>query len=258
MPRYVHRHRQPNEIKINAEKMPRKANLNKDGREVYDLWGDMYGTTKEYYESQKAPVPEQLSRVSGWRAVNYYLEEPGIAGWINKNTGRTPIPTGAQYSLETIGPVGWQGKLLEVSYYGPNGFTVDRFNNTQSDMVWNPVTKVLASLPGTKIPNVRQPIQNSSQAAAKIYKTWHQRKATSQTPVKFPEYDLLVVGVVDTVVYRSDKWHEPNPDSYVQGSPEYLHQVDGGVFLSLEPREHPRAVLVRGGNLDVEEGGIVY
>lgn len=74
-----------------------------------------------------------------------------------------------------------------------------------------------------------------------------------------PSEPLDAYGVADTIVYRSDKWeNQPNPDPDKRGSQEYLHQFGLDVAIEETPGNPPPAIMVRGGKLDVLEGGIAH
>ena len=97
--------------------------------------------------------------------------------------------------------------------------------------------------------------------AVAIAERWHQRDAQCFRRLETPDMPVFVIGMMDTIVYRSDKWGEPNPHPDLAGSQEYVHQDEYGVVLEMShvaKGRAPDAVVVHGGKLDAWKEGLVY
>lgn len=97
---------------------------------------------------------------------------------------------------------------------------------------------------------------------AKMYELWAKRPPTCRHELSVPDDPIVGYGVADTIVYRSDKWEDaPNPHPDKLGSQEYLHQFGLDVAIEETPnkrQQSPTAIVIRGGKLDVLEGGIAH
>jgi hypothetical protein len=92
---------------------------------------------------------------------------------------------------------------------------------------------------------------------AKMFKRWAQREAHCRKEISVPMVRMTPIGRADTISYRSDKWHEENPDPVLEDSGEYIH-VHGEDVWVWQDADNPNALMIRGGKLDVEERGIIH
>jgi len=189
------------------------------------------------------------------------------------------------------GPVvGEFGRLLEFSYLDQDAnFRVARFREPGlPDFLWDDQQKCVLSLPGLNVDNQCTPVPERGvgarlrglvgadsvleRGAALVEKFMQRPPRCFYEAPKF-SLDTVCVGMMDAVVYRSDKWgeleqpvyadHPRNPHPELQGSREYLHQDQFGVVLeqSLETiggSKVPALSVVRGGRLDAYKEGLVY
>lgn len=249
------RSREPSFVRVDGEKMPRLPNR-RDPDQVHRVWNKAYNEAVDYYTRTHAPTPKMIAANSAWRAANFYLANPGVAGWTRRgdrrHLGEGPFDFDPQTTI-------YQGKALEITYYGPNGLDVLRFSEPGlPDLYWNDDQKKLFIFPNMEVSTYCDPYLEGKdlKKAAKVYRTWHQRAAECHQVARHPEVPVYVVGSGDTVVYRSDKWGPRNKHPELRGSKEYLHQFDEGVFVATDP--DIEAVIVEGNKLDVHPGGIVH
>jgi hypothetical protein len=92
---------------------------------------------------------------------------------------------------------------------------------------------------------------------ANMFKRWAQRDPHCHKEIDVPMVRMNPLGRADTISYRSDKWHDENPDPRLEGSGEYIH-VHGENVWVWQDGNKPNALMIRGGKLDVEERGIVH
>jgi hypothetical protein len=262
MIRLFQRRRQPN-YNVNGEKLVRLPNTG-DPQPVRDLWYRTHKIAKDYYTANKAPDPEMEGRNAAWRAVNIYQTTPGKVGWVKEG----PVTWRESQVVNDPGSVSVIGKLIEVTYLTQRmTFDVVRFKEPGlPDLLWDDDTKRLLCYTGlpdgyeqhvnkVSSPRLRSEIEREN----KMYRRWHKRPASKVEIVGAPPTEVLVNGAADAIVYRSDKWDEPNPDPDLVGSPEYLHQHDLGVFMSRNPgTATPKLIVVQGGKLDALTAGIIH
>jgi len=250
---FFQRRRQPN-YAVNGEKMVRLPN-GSDPPTVRSLWTPTYKLSKQYYADNKAPDPEMEARNCAWRAVDVYMRNPGRAGWIDNG----PVQWKDSQVIDDPGKVTVIGKLMEVTYLSANmTFDVEKFKEPGlPDLIWDDKHKRILCYPtlpkGTFHDDVSKVADEN-----KMYKRWHKRDAGAYEVVKAKSIEVLVIGAADAIVYRSDKWDEPNPDPDLAGSPEYLHQHDLGVFTSRNPGSATNLLVVQGAKLDALTAGIIH
>jgi hypothetical protein len=70
------------------------------------------------------------------------------------------------------------------------------------------------------------------------------------------DHEIKPLGMADTIVYRSGKGSQTRDDP--PGVQEYIHQFGDGVVASQGPSvNNPKAIVFRGGDLDVQMPGII-
>ena len=296
--RHPNRHFEPSAL-LNpgwGERMPPKP-TSRLPAEAKKTWDRVYRVAKEYYVQERAPEPEMLSRTCAWKAVRLGYERKFAGRWEplcspGKVAGHWPdgkqIKFGEKRALPRAAGVGILGKLLELTFLSPDGrFMVQRFEEPGlPDLCWNDGLKACLSFPLLDIPNFCTPIDMISedgyrrsnrsgfdmqglQEGIEVVERWHQREADCFFRVDPPKVKVQVVGLMDTIVYRSDKWgngDEPvwqgdlprNPHPDLEGSREYVHQDEYGVVLEESSGWPPEAIVIHGGRLDAWKEGLVY
>lgn len=127
----------------------------------------------------------------------------------------------------------------------------------EPQLYWSPQTASLYVFPRLPTPNAcMRP--NPEMTAAEVYQQWAQRPAECAHIVDVPEVDVQLVGNLDTIVYRDDKWHDRNPDPHKQGSQEYIHQFGDGVGIWSSEGTTPEAVVMTGGCLELDPRGLIH
>jgi hypothetical protein len=202
-----------------------------------------------------------------------------------------PILFGSQRLAPQPGQVGKLGKLLEITFIDPAGrFRVQRFDEPGlPDLLWNDDLRALFAYPAMDPSTHCIPLEHVDARAANRYsgfrnrgrvpdhlsdgveivERWHQRPARCYEVIDPPDEVVTVIGMADTVVYRSDKWEphgEPtwneagkfNDHPDLEGSQEYVHQYDIGVVLEESTGYPPETVVMHGGKLEAWKEGLVY
>lgn len=260
------------------------------------MWKNAYESARAYYKAERAPSPDNIARNTAWKTVKMYWTEPRKGQFRMRNPndaiiagvykGQT-IHAGSQQPL--IAPEKSTGlcKLIELSWVAPDGtLQVQRFQEPGlPDVFWNKKKRVLYMFPDLEmgegvcvasdapkgrgasriIRNLMDPLRGGDDVfiglkdQVKMFKTWSKRKPRCRHDLLIPDGNVTAYGVADTIVYRSDKWEkEPNPHLDKRGSQEYLHQFGLDVAIEETPGDPPPTIIVRGGKLDVLEGGIAH
>lgn len=208
---------------------------------------DIYGEHAEQHD-----IPEKTA----WKAVRMHFEDAG-GQWVRK-----PVDKELPFILPNPGDVAWLGKLLEYAWITPEGKLYKReFGTNPPDLWWNKDQKTLYSFPTATVPDHCMPIPDDMQDTAHMFKRWAQRDAQCSKEIGVPMVRMYPRGSADSVSYRSDKWHDRNPDIALKGSNEYIHLHGDGVWVwedCPEICDTPNAIMIRGGRLDVEERGIIH
>lgn len=240
---------------------------------IRSIWDHAYDNARRYYRAQNAPDPDELSKHTAWRVLNVLgYERKGLRRkWVRTNPSSPVVGETAKgqvvhlnsppEEIPSPGQTTVLGKLVELAWIdGAGRLQVLRFTEPGlPDLVWNEELKTLMAFPGIGMSACLPPGQYP--AASKMLKRWAQRDAQCAREGGIPPYQVAPVGAADTIVYRSDKWHERNPHPDLKGSQEYLHMFGPGVFAEAAHANQgasPPAVLVQGGKLDVEERGIIH
>lgn len=236
--------------------------LNDDGEEppnpspdvlpssLRNFWDGVEQQAENIYVDDQFEIAEK----SAWRAVRMnFVEQEGQ--WRNY-----PVDPPLPLVLPDVGDCVVLGKLLEYAYITTEARIVHRKfdDGTPPDLLWNPEQQTLYAFPTTTFPEVCNVIERDMQDTAHVFKRWSQRDADCQRIVAVPMARLRPVGAGDTIVYRSDKWHDKNWERGLPGSQEYIHIFGDDVWVWEDNVRHPNAVMIRGGRLDVEERGIIH
>jgi hypothetical protein len=241
---------------VDGERLVRPAN-EADSRPVRMVWNAFHTVALQHYKKTRAPDPEMEARNAGWRAVKLYISQPGVVGWY-----RNGYKVGWKHSevVPDPGTLPVIGKLMEVTYLTKaGGFAVLSYREPRlPDVMWDDKKKRLLCY--TNLPQnvVRDKYVAGEDEAVKVYKRWHKRPPGSQEIHAVPTYRVGVIGSVDCVTYRSDKWDKPNLNPELQGSPEYLHQDDIGVFVEVDRLPNPNLIVIQGGRLDALTEGLIH
>lgn len=225
--------------------------------EARQFWNDIFAQSEEIYgvHGKEHEIPEKTA----WRAVRMNFEPQGKI-WRPRKLPEFELP----FILVNPGDTAWLGKLLEYVWVTPEGDVFQRkfSNNNPPDLWWNHKQKTLFSFPNLEIPqDMCLPIPDDMKDTAHIFKRWAQRDAKCNKEVTVPVLRMYPKGATDSVSYRSDKWHDSNPDIALKGSGEYIHVHGPQVWVwedTKDLRKTPNVVAIRGGNLDVEERGIIH
>lgn len=269
------RYREPNFSADEGYSPPPSASAPADARR---LWNDAFKAAEHYYAGQKAPDPKVLASNTAWKTLELEWNR-GLLGKLTRKNPNGKIQIGKTRKGQAVhlgtpprtapnpGKTTRLGKVLEIAWIdmtnGPH-LHVQRFQGPGlPDLVWNDQTKTLMFFPTADVPAELDTNLSDVKPQAKMFERWAMgRKPKGKKRFGTPAPTIIPVGPIDTVVYRSDKFsgkHNPHPD--LEGSQEYVHQFDDGVFVeeSAHPAgEPPAAVYIRGGRLDVEERGIVH
>jgi hypothetical protein len=294
---HVHplRHRQPN-FRYSESRTPEIGkNAPSD---VQDAWHQSFEQARDYYTAEKAPSPENLAKNTAWKTVKLFWSEPRKGHFRARNPNEPvragtyrgdPLYIGDEEDIPVPGPTAALCKLIELTWIAADGtLQVQRFSAPGlPDVLWNRKTKILYMFPdvelgegvcqipkqgSSRVPRILRNLMSPLRAdddvfvglddQVKMYKLWAKRGPTCRHKITIPEDPIVAFGAADTIVYRSDKWQkEPNPDPDKMGSQEYLHQFGLDVAIEETPSRRdrrPASIVVRGGKLDVLEGGIAY
>lgn len=219
------------------------------------FWNEVEEQAWEIYgeHAEQHSIPEKTA----WKAVRMRFEPHGNV-WVPKRHAEQEIP----YILPNPGDTAWLGKLIEYVWITSEGEIYKRsFGDTPPDLWWNKDQKTLYSFPTAHVPDQCLIIPPDLDATAEMFKTWSQRNAKCANLIDVPMVRMYPRGAADSVSYRSDKWHDENPDPRLSGSGEYIHMHGDRVWVwedTTDVHETPNAIMIRGGRLDVEERGIIH
>jgi hypothetical protein len=216
------------------------------------LWDSTHRVANSYYNGAW-----DLADMAAWRAVKMRYPN-GIGRW---NPG-TPHPTSPPGPLMIPDPEEMivLGRALEyVVLENPPRLDVYRFKNEESapKLMWSPSAKMLMILPETQISNDRDPDLTGHADLARRYREWSWgQDPRGRVSEDIEPLRLEPLGMIDSIVYRSGKGTDVRDDP--PGVQEYIHQSGDGVVIYQGPsRAKPKAIVIRGGNLDVQQPGII-
>jgi len=235
------------------------------------LWDRTYANADRYYQGAW-----DMPQMAAWRAVKMRYPN-GVGGWrpgvgskmvarLKRNKSLTPkeytLPD-STIRLPDPGETAVLGRALEyVNIEKAPGIDAYRFRDEVNapKLLWSPRHKALMIFPTTEISDDLIPDLSGLDQAVGVYNDFHWgQKARGYSPFKVQDWEMVPIGMTDTVVYRSGKGTDVRDDPV--GVQEYVHQHGDGVvtYVSKETDKNgtPRAVMIRGGSLDVIEPGIV-
>jgi len=220
------------------------------------FWDSVRDDAFEYYSSAGAPKPKKVAERTAWRAVRMHWEAKGRK-WVRRSK---PLRKPRKMLLPDPGDVIILGKLLEYVWINEDGsLDVRRWENRPPDLYWNRTQKTLYAFPNVPETTVCEPVPDDLADEAQMFKRWSQRDAhCARTFELDAEASIIPMGVGDSIAYRSDKWHGQSDDTYLEDSQEYFHQFSDGNWIWQDSDTSPNAILMRGGQLDVEERGIIH
>jgi hypothetical protein len=223
------------------------------------FWESVYEDAYEYYSSANAPKPTAVAARTAWRAVRMHWEAPGGRGktWIRR---RPSLATPRTQLMPDPGDLIILGKILEYVWINADGsLDVRQWATSPPDLYWNRTQKILYAFPNVPDQTVCHPVPEDMAAEAKMFKRWAQRHAHCMRTFDLHTEDTInAMGVGDAIAYRSDKWHDASTNPYLDDSQEYFHQFSDGNWIWQDSDTSPSAILMRGGQLDVEERGIIH
>jgi hypothetical protein len=241
---------------------PSPSTLRGDDRE---FWEVVRKTAYDYYSQSGAPEPKKVAERSAWKATR------GRAGlqnvWKPGRLGATAVvermETPKPMKLRVTDEVIALGPLLEYVWIDQHtgDLVVSRWKKHEPPVLyWNDAEKELLVFPHADDPTSCMPITEDLEEAAEMFETWMQRPPECVSEIEIPVGKIKPLGLADSLVYVSDKWHAKNPDPAKRGSQEYFHQDSDGTWLFQDPDhpDDPRIIRIHGGMLDVESRGIIH
>ena len=232
---------------IHLPEDPSPKTLSGDARK---LWDAAYKNANTYYQDPK------IAKKTAWKTVRLFFVKNGRR-W-DKAAALPPVGQGPVTFMGNPGDVVDLGVILEYTFIDGNAdLQIFRFDNSAPpSLFWSPSTRSCYVFPNAEAAACKKPDPWSSSAVE--FKRWAQRDAQCERVFDVPDADVQLVGNMDTLIYRSDKWHDKNPDPAVSGSQEYIHQLGDGVGLWQSPGNPPDAIVMTGGCLDMEERGLIH
>lgn len=239
--------------------------------EAKRLWDRTYANADRYYQGAW-----DMPQMAAWRAVKMRYPN-GTGNWrpggqsslvrrLKRNRALAPneyAPPPQTIRLPDPGETTVLGRALEyVNIESPPGLDVYRFKDEENapKLLWSPRHRALLIFPTTEIPDELDPDLTGLDESVRVFNEFHWgQKARGFSPFKVEDWEMVPVGMTDTVVYRSGKGTEVRDDPV--GVQEYVHQHGDGVVTyvskATDRNGTPRAIMIRGGSLDVIEPGIV-
>lgn len=219
--------------------------------EARRLWDATRANAHSYYSGAW-----DLADMAAWRAVKMKYPN-GIGQW---RPMRNPAPL-KQTAVPDPGEQIELGRVLEyVVEEAPPRLDVYRFKDDAHapKLLWSKSQKMLLILPQDNISEDRNPDLTGLEQSANLFRSW----AWGQQPRGFVVHpvdssQVKPLGMADTIVYRSSKGHKTQVGNPV-GSQNYIHQFGDDVVVFQGPNtSSPKAIMIRGGDLDVQEPGII-
>lgn len=238
---------------IHVAKDPKPSVLSGDARK---LWLAAYENANGYYNPGNDPKNQKTAKATAWKTVRLFFAQEG-KNWVRR-AALPPVGQGPVTFLGTPGDLVDLGALLEYTYIDADAnLQICRFPDSDSPpLFWSPRNRTLYVFPTAESQACAKPDPWGTSAV--MFRRWAQREAKCERVFDVPEVDVQLLGNMDTLIYRSDKWHDKNPDPNVAGSQEYIHQLGDGVGLWQSAGNPPGAIVMTGGCLDVEERGIIH
>jgi len=210
----------------------------------------------DYYSRSGAPKAHEVAERTAWRAVRMHWEA-GRPKWKRR---RPSLKLPARQLTPEPGGLVTLGKLLEYGWINEDGsLEVRGWQDSPPDLYWDKESKTLFAFPNSPDVESCKPIPQDMEDEAHMFKRWSQRQAKCLKEFSVTaEESIVPMGVADSVAYRSDKWHAQSSDPYLEDSQEYFHQHTDGGFVWQDRETNPNVIIMRGGQLDVEERGIIH
>lgn len=214
--------------------------------DVRRFWDTVVRNAGSYYKDQ------QLAEVTAWKTVRMFFGPNGARSSALDQQHRPHSPLGDPGDLAQL------GVLVEYTFLDARAqLQIRKFpKNDAPFLFWSQSLRTCYAFPGAELGACQVPDLHSSASTA--YKTWTQRQPKCERDVDVPETSIVLDGFCDTIVYASDKWHEPDPSIRMTASGEYIHQVGDGVGLWQAPGKVPLAIAVTGGCFDMEARGLIH
>lgn len=235
---------------------PPPASPRKLDRESRALWDRAYQESLQGYAEAGDEIPnaQSVAARTAWRALAAGQMPP---------LGTRRVPTDADVIV--------LGRLIEFGYVDERARLQIR-NLPEPDppeLLWDHERKLLYCFPDVR-PSKCDRIPPNMQRVAALYERWAQRRPHCYTRIDVPPYTVRVVGLADTVTYRSDKWHEQSDEVGLRDAMLYIHDLGPNVWCWLDvdtPQQRGfgqltlrdcKAIVIGGGRLDMHEKGLIH
>lgn len=235
--------------------------------ETRALWDSVNEQALDYYGET------DFAERTAWRVVRLHYTNDGHTMRLRRNPLTQPPLVMPHPGNTTI-----IGKALEYVWVTPSGdMQIRNFpDDNPPDIMWSPSLKALMIFPHQHLDEVCVPLQNPRRTsreamrnfvdapsrtdpAVVMFKRWSEREAKCAKPFEVPEVTVKSMGPADTVVYRSDKWHDENTRRALEGSQDYIHTFGPDTpWIWQDNDKDPTAIMIRGGKLDAHERGIIH
>jgi hypothetical protein len=238
------------ELKCRGIHVPDDPSPSKLKGKAREFWDAAYENANAYYDDPK------VAKKTAWKSVRLFFHGP--YGSMRPSAALPPVGGGPAVPVGDPGDLTDLGVLVEYTVIdGDANLDIRRFQKGhEPELFWSDAQKALYVFPNATSTQCSLPDLNSPEA--RMLQRWAQRPADCVRVIDVPEVNVQLVGNIDTLVYRSDKWHDKNPDPKHRGSQEYIHQFGDGVGIWQDNGNPPRAIAIMGGCLDVEERGIIH
>lgn len=236
---------------------PRVSTLDGDARK---LWDAAYENALDYYIGPSGDSSaKKTAEKTAWKTVRLFFRAPSSdeKSW-RLEPALPAVGQGPMAVISDPGDLVDLGKCLEYTYIdGAAVLHIVRFATSDPpSLCWSQEHRSLFMFPRAQRTSCSAP--DPLRGSSKMFHRWAQRDAACERVFEVPEVDVQMIGALDTIIYRSDKWHDRNPDPDLSDSQEYIHQVGDGVGLWQSAGAPPDAIVITGGCLDVEERGIIH
>lgn len=237
--------------------------------EAREQWGDAYRKAMDRYGDN------ETAESTAWRVTRLSWRPGAKKQWQRCQNGKCfmwphpgifPVPDMDLVSL---------GVLVEYAWINAHGELEARsFDGDDPTLWWDDERKAMYSFPQASYPGctILTTAEKRKRAKAmEVYERFHARGASCAEDVGARINDwtkknlrgkkMLAMGPSDVVVYRSDKWHDENPDPRVLGAQEYIHKHWHDVWTWQDqdiPNARPNAIFIQGGELALHERGLIH
>jgi hypothetical protein len=212
-----------------------------------------------YAEAKQAYGDDETAAATAWRTVRLKWKQRSRRQW-DRCHGRDCGWPPAMVLPEPHELVGL-GVLVEYGFVDRQGeLQIRNFRGEEPTLWWDESRQALYAFPRMKYVSCRLDVSVSKQTL-ETYERWHQRESQCFDEIEVPAVQVKCVGASDTISYRSDKWHDRNPDPRVRGAQEYIHHnwKEVWTFQDVDsPRTRPNAIFIQGGELALHERGLIH